>query len=92
VTKGEEGLVPEDPHHPSLLESIDVRIKIRKFIYGVDDGDNFNFRAVDMVSNALLLIDWSFLESYEDVDLACRGFYNKLFGLFDLIVPKKKKK
>jgi hypothetical protein len=68
-------------------------IKIRKFIYGVDDGDNFNFRAVDMemVSNALLLIDWSFLESYEDVDLACRGFYNKLFELFDLILPKKRK-
>jgi hypothetical protein len=30
------------------------------------DGDNFNFRAVDMemVRNALLLIDWSFLEGY----------------------------
>jgi hypothetical protein len=41
--------------------------------------------------NELLLIDWSFLESYEDVDLACHGFYNKLFELFDLIVPKKRK-
>jgi hypothetical protein len=74
VTKGEEGLIPEDPHHPSLLISIDVRIKIRKFIYGVEDADNFNFRVVDMelVHNALV-IDWSFLDSYENVDLACRG-------------------
>jgi hypothetical protein len=93
VTRGEEGLVPEDPHHLTLLISINVRIKIRKFIYGVDDGDNFNFRAVDMelVRNALLVIDWCFLDSYEDVDLACRGFYNKLFELFDLIVSKKRK-
>jgi hypothetical protein len=93
VTRGAEGLVPEDPHHPTLLISIDVRIKIRKFFYGVDDGDNFNFRAVDMelVRNALLVIDWCFLDSYEDVDLACRGFYNKLFELFDLIVSKKRK-
>jgi hypothetical protein len=93
VTRGEEGLVPQDPHHPCLLVSIDVRIKIRKFIYGVDDGDNFNVRAIDMemVRNELLLIDWSFLESYEDVDFACHGFYNKLFELFDLIVPKKRK-
>jgi hypothetical protein len=48
VTRGEGGLVPEDPHHPSLLVSIDVRIKIRKFIYGVDDGDNFNFSRFGM--------------------------------------------
>jgi hypothetical protein len=47
---------------------------------------------MEMVRNELLLIDWSFLESYEDVDLACHGFYNKLFELFDLIVPKKRKR
>jgi hypothetical protein len=84
MTRGEEGLV---------LISIDVRIKVRKFIYSVDDSDNVNFMAVDMelVRNALIVMDWSFIDSYEDVYLACRDFYNKLFDLFDLIVPKKRK-
>jgi hypothetical protein len=44
---------------------------------------------MELVHNALV-IDWSFLDSYENVDLACRGFYNKLFELFDLTKEKKK--
>nr|CAI5869568.1 unnamed protein product [Callosobruchus analis] len=71
-------LVKEDAHHPSLsllLSEVNTA---------------YNFKRANFVGlyNALTYIDWSFLNASKDVNDMCDLFYNKLYRLLDLYVPR----
>lgn len=49
---------------------------------------NFKHAQFHRLYNALSYIDWSFL--FRDVNEACQTFYNKLYSLLAMYVPKCK--
>ena len=50
----------------------------------------YNFRQANFLKlyHDINNVDWSFLESQEDVNIALEGFYSCLYKLFDTSVPR----
>lgn len=87
-------LLKEDGHHPALAVSLEYSHSInRKQDFVIDLENNYNFRKANFpqMYNMFLNLDWSFLASEKDVDCACTLFYNKLFEILDLCVPRYKR-
>lgn len=93
VQRAIEVLVPEDSYHPSLviLLSFDVDGGSQDFPNVIPEG-SYNFKKADYLSlyTHLLSVDWDFLLEIADVDEACGSFYDVVFNIFDLYVPKMK--
>nr|CAI5866775.1 unnamed protein product [Callosobruchus analis] len=63
-----------------------------EFTFEPDETDPTEAEYDDTTSlfNALTYIDWSFLYEFNDVNEMCSAFYNKIYQLLDLYVPKFK--
>lgn len=83
-------LVPEDPHHPTLNIVLSLKIS-KKEIFPVNIAEpRYNFRRANfpLLYDSILHADWSDLSNFLDVDEMCSSFYNTLYKIFDLHVPK----
>ncbi|XP_063921238.1 uncharacterized protein LOC135136039 [Zophobas morio] len=84
-------LVDEDFHHPALELNLNFQSGKPPSSFRMNNSvSNYNFKKAnfpllyELITNA----DWSFLENINNVNLACKKFYDKLYSLFDLSVPK----
>lgn len=86
-------LVKVDKHHPPL--SITYENKGNKIIKEstlLGQNHIYNFKKADFLSlyKDISSISWRELENIDNVNLAVDYFYNKLYSVFDLHVPKAK--
>lgn len=90
VIKSCDVLLAEDEHHPSL----DIEISVDK---PNDDRSfakcakrKFNFRKADFnnLYRAINFKNWDFLNTYTDVNEACEVFYQSIYEVLELYVPK----
>lgn len=91
VEKSDDVLIREDDHHPALNVTLEMKdCFVSRTIFPKNSDVTYNFRKANfqILYHALLDVDWSFLTSFSDVESACQAFYDKLYQLFDLIVPK----
>nr|CAI5846036.1 unnamed protein product [Callosobruchus analis] len=82
-------LIHEDLYHPSLsivcdISSVTVNFECNPSSF------YYNFRKANYIGlyNALTYLDWTFLDNTSDVNLMCDMFYEKLYYVLDLYVPK----
>lgn len=87
VTRDSLPLVSEDIYHPSLRILVCFE-SIRKFKSNFSYSYNFKRAIFTGLYNAFSYIDWSFLDQFSDPNDMCKAFYDKLYYLFDLYVPK----
>ena len=86
-------LVDEDNHHPAL--EINIRLAIKnppKFKNNIVTTKH-NFRSANFIELYKMLetYDWSPIYHINDVKKACFVFYNHLYSILDLHVPKFKR-
>lgn len=89
VMRDDGPFVAEDGHHPALNISLSLFAHTSMQSHTSGDYRAYNFRRANFPAlyNALLEVDWNFLTSYADVEVACGEFYRVLYGVFDLHVP-----
>lgn len=88
-------LVNEDiNYHPSINVNFDITYEENTIFPSNTDKPEYNFRRANFVGlyQALMEMDWSFLENYVDADEACNEFYGSLYKIFDKFVPYYKNK
>lgn len=92
VTKVTSPLLTEDIHHPSLLVLIPCNVEKRVNFPSGSGDRSYNFKRANYpgLYHALITTDWSFLNDVNDVNIACKLFYEKLYSLLDLYVPLHK--
>ena len=81
--------VREDTHHPALnISLVPKTINPVKFPINLNSR-TYNFKKANYPAlyDSLLQTDWTFLETFQDVNIACDNFYNKLYSIFDVHVP-----
>lgn len=93
VSKSHNTILNEDSYHPAL----DIELyfeKSNKNIQNLQFNENlsYNFKKADFVSlySHIINIDWLCLKQCVDVNDACDLFYEILYSLFDMYVPKTK--
>nr|CAH7742969.1 unnamed protein product [Callosobruchus chinensis] len=84
--------VKEDDYHPALLILPKVFYKKQKIFTRGAGNLLYNFRRANFhgLYDAILHTDWSFLSHFFDVDAAVQVFYDKLYEILDMYVPKSK--
>lgn len=89
VNRDDVPLLPEDAHHPALCFELNVKHGPVKNFVPNRHAKTYNFAKADFPSlyAAMMAVDWSFLDSFNDVNLASDAFYGKLYILFDSYVP-----
>lgn len=82
-------IVNEDLYHPSLIVTLIARYERHSDFKLHPTNRVYNFRKANFPAlySSILDSDWSFLNSYSNIDDACDSFYEKLYELFDLYVP-----
>lgn len=88
VQESHSPLVSVDLYHPPLEFSLNLMSGFSKFKNNKQVTFNFRKSNFPQLYDGLLQTDWSFLERYSNVDLACHDFYDKINGLFAESVPK----
>jgi hypothetical protein len=89
ITKANDILTAEDPHHPSLCITLKhVSIANRSFCNLKYKQWNFKKANIQQLYDNLSKINWSFLHNCDNVNYACLLFYNKLYSVFDTCVAK----
>ena len=85
-------LVDEDLHHPSLLVKLTINSKQRKNFETQMDIVRYNFRKADFpgLYGALMKMEWSDILEIHDVNDICAYFYDKIYEMFEIYVPKTK--
>ena len=89
VSKDDSPLTKEDPHHPALTIDINLNNFISKeFLYN-DSSRKHNFRRANflLMYEMIQVTDWSYLESFTDINDACEHFYNIINNIFNTCVP-----
>nr|CAI5866027.1 unnamed protein product [Callosobruchus analis] len=83
-------LIKEDSHHPSLSVVFEINISINSKFVTNTSSTTYNFKKANFTGlyNALTYVDWSFLDNVNDANCMCDLFYDKLYFIFDLYVPK----
>ena len=81
-------LVAEDAHHPALFFDMPLKVNVGSS-FSFNGHRRYDFRRADYISlySDLLLVDWSFLEEFQDADAALDEFYRVLYSVFDRSVP-----
>nr|CAH7740895.1 unnamed protein product [Callosobruchus chinensis] len=91
VTRDHIPLVPEDrQYHPALIIFFsNIAPKINSFPQTLDS-NAYNFRKANfpLLYDALIFVDWSFLDCIGDVNEALEAFYSCIHNIFDLYIPK----
>nr|CAI5840326.1 unnamed protein product [Callosobruchus analis] len=85
-------LIQIDDHHPALcIKVMDILYRERSFDTN-SHAKVYNFKKVDFIRlyDALTDTDWSFLESFKDVNLAVDEFYKRIYEVLDSHVPQYK--
>lgn len=93
VSRDISPLVKEDVHHPALCINVLPKIiNSAKFPVNSRENNNYNFRKANYPAlyDSLLQTDWTFLDDFNDANKACDEFYEKLYSIFDVHVPKYK--
>ena len=93
VKRDFNNILEEDPYHPSLAISLEMKhFKLFKTQLS-DDVKQYNFGRANFTAlyEALQNVDWSFLRQQTNVNAACAFFYSKLYEVLDKFVPKMKK-
>nr|CAI5822211.1 unnamed protein product [Callosobruchus analis] len=94
VRRDDLPLVAEDTYHPALEIGVCANQPKRRDCISPNTKDNtsYNFRKADFVPlyQALLACDWSFLDGKLGPNALLEAFYNKLYSIFDLFVPRFK--
>lgn len=83
-------IVKEDLHHPPLCVNMSLANNDpTNFPCNADSRKHYNFQKANFhcLYNSIMLTDWSFLNIFTDVNLACDKFYEKLTSIFDQHVP-----
>lgn len=82
-------LIKEDDHHPSLIINFKLDSDEPGNFPANRENKSYNFRKANYLGlyNDILNTDWSFLDNYNDVNIACEEFYGKLYSLLDVHVP-----
>lgn len=93
VTQNSTDLVDEDLHHPSLIIEAQLKSQKQKTLI-INKISNFNFRRADYLTMYQLFqgTRWNELESLTDVNDAVRFFYDKIYEIFRVCVPKSNRK
>lgn len=88
VSRDYEPLVSEDIYHPALSIVFSVVGNQNNFNINPEVA-SLNFRKANFVTlyNALVLVDWSFLKQFNDVNLCIDSFYDKLYNILKSHVP-----
>ncbi|KAJ8949067.1 hypothetical protein NQ318_016969 [Aromia moschata] len=83
-------LLKEDLYQPALRIELSVSENDYINFSNSDCTKTCNYKKADYVGlyNALIHVDWSFLSSYNDINLACTAFYEQITPLLDTYVPK----
>ena len=70
--------------------SLNCGIDVSNKEFPANNSNSFNFRRANFpqLYQQLLEVDWSFLNELEDLNTACHYFYDKLFQMFTICVPK----
>nr|CAI5851908.1 unnamed protein product [Callosobruchus analis] len=82
-------LVKIDDHHPALAIKLPNIRHHEKPFNTSEHVKVYKFKKADFVSlyDTLTNTDWSFLKTFNDVNLALDGFYTKIYGILDTHVP-----
>lgn len=94
VERSHDLLTTEDHHHPPLIISLELLKNNKKhFISSNSQSSFWNFHKADLPKLYTLTsqVDWSFLINSGDVNKMCQSFYEKIYSLFELCVPKCKR-
>jgi hypothetical protein len=85
-------IVEEDAHHPALIVELSYNRNNLKKIAGHTDYIRYNFKKANypLLYSLISTADWSYLNSFTDVNLACEAFYQHLYSIFDLTVSLTK--
>ena len=82
----------EDNYHPALLITLNRSAKILNCKYESFDPimHSYNFKKANfnLLYTLLILVDWNFLNQYHCINMALEQFYNVLYDIFDVCVPK----
>ena len=83
-------IVQEDLHHPSVGISISFRKEHFNNFPSSNISRSYNFHKANfnLLYSRLSDCDWSFLNEFTDVNLACKAFYEKVYSIFDVCVPR----
>lgn len=96
VFKDENPLVVEDTYHPAFyIECIINQKHMPNFPKtNAMNAKTYNFKKANFIAlyNSLLEVNWDFLNNTNNVNDACKQFYDKLYSLFDESVPVYRKK
>lgn len=82
--------VNEDVHHPALSISLIPKIMNSvKFPVNLNNNKTYNFKKANYpdLYESLSIIDWTFLDNFQEVNSACEKFYEKLYSILDMHVP-----
>lgn len=91
VEKSVDVLTREDNYHPALCILLgDSYCSNTKNKFPSNANNNYNFRKANfqMLYDMLQNEDWSFVSHLSHVIPACQAFYDRLYEIFDLCVPK----
>ncbi|XP_045463734.1 uncharacterized protein LOC123673294 [Harmonia axyridis] len=90
VVKSISSPVPVDAHHPPLEFSLTLTSRQPKDKIKDGGSKRFNFRRANLslLYDYLLNTNWDFLTEYDDINLACVGFYENLNCILTAFVPK----
>lgn len=92
VNRALDILITEDLHHPSIDVSVTVSKQSKNNNKLKINIEHYNFRRANLIGlyQNLAEIDWTFLRSFSDANIAFERFYTKLYTSLDAFVPKTK--
>nr|CAI5868164.1 unnamed protein product [Callosobruchus analis] len=90
TTKDSSPLIRDDLYHPSLSIMWNINSNNTSSFESRSSTTYYNFRKANYIGlyNALSYIDWSILDGISDVNMLCDLFYERLYYVLDLYVPK----
>lgn len=84
-------MTAEDLHHPALSAILQLQSILRNSTPLVTNNNlRYNFRKVNYIKlyGELATVDRSFLEAFQNVNLAVDAFYTRIYDVLDIYVPK----
>lgn len=92
VTKSDNPLTTVDLHHPAIsIELLPLQISGNE---SLPKNKTYNFKKCDFLSLTTMIrdTDWQLVLDSTDCNEATHFFYNKIYEIFDLVVPREERK
>lgn len=91
VSRAIFGLVEEDMHHPTLQINVSLNVdKVKDLKANLVSNYNFKKGNYPLMYELFMNVDWTELELITDINCAVDFFYQKIYSIFDICVPKAK--